>query len=349
MTTVSLLERQKELAPSIYAEEAYGHALTAGSNRTWSVIADSRSLWQMPVVLSPIQQGGFEASSPYGYSGIFADRSLSEVQVAEYWEQTLRILRRSEVVSLFLRFPSFTYPGVGIDSFKRLKQLELELVSKTIEVATPTPEKVWSGLSGRARTATRKALKLGMTAEVSRASELTLGANSVFRDLYERTMNRIGAADHHIYGDAYYSTLLAGMSDKIYVVNVTTHEGKPAASAIILLDSSVVHYHLSGSDPEEARNGANNLLLWTVLEWTSRRAFQSVHLGGGLTDGDSLFNFKDSFGGSSREFWVGRAVIDEERYSELARIRADSLGTTVTHLKASGFFPIFKAKVEDGF
>ncbi|MCP9001243.1 GNAT family N-acetyltransferase [Pseudarthrobacter sp. RMG13] len=345
MTTVSLLERQKELAPSIYAEEAYGRALTAGSNRTWSVIADSRNLWQMPVVLSPILQGGHEASSPYGYSGIFADRSLSVVQVAEYWEQTLQLLRGSGVVSLFLRFPSFAYPGLGIDAFKGLKQLELELVSKTIEVATPTPDKVWSGLSGRARTATRKALKLGMTAEVSRASELTLGANSVFRDLYETTMNRIGASDHHIYGDAYYSTLLARMSEKIYVVNVTTHEGKPAASAIMLLDSSVVHYHLSGSDPEEARNGANNLLLWTILEWTSRREFQSVHLGGGLTDGDSLFDFKNSFGGSSREFWIGRAVIDEERYSTLARIHAESLGTTLTHLKASGFFPIFRAKV----
>jgi hypothetical protein len=343
LTTVSRLERQHKLAPSIYAEEAYGLALTAGRDRSWSVFADSRSLWQIPVVARPILEGGFEAFSPYGYSGIYADRSLSAEQVTEHWDHTLQLLRKTGVVSLFLRFPPFEYSGLGIESFAGLNHLELELVSKTIEVATSEPDKVWSGMSGRARTAVRKALKVGMTAEVSHASQVNLGSGSAFRSLYESTMSRIGASSHHVYGDAYYSTLLSRLSDRVFVVNVTTLEGKPAASAMILLDSAVVHYHLSGSDPQAAKSGANNLLLWTILEWSARQNFHSVHLGGGLSADDSLFRFKESFGGASRDFWVGRAVTDQDRYAELASMRAESLGVTVTQLESSGFFPTFRA------
>ncbi|MDR6555735.1 hypothetical protein J2809_000066 [Arthrobacter pascens] len=344
MTTVSRLERQHKLAPSIYAEEAYGLALTAGSDRSWSVFADSRDMWQLSVVMSPISQGGLEASSPYGYAGIYADRSLSSEQVAEHWEHTLHSLREAEVVSLFLRFPPFEYPGLGIETLLGLDSLELESMSKTIEVLTPEPDKVWSRMSGRARTAVRKALKAGMTVEVCNASQANLGSESAFRSLYQSTMSRIGASSHHVYGDSYYSTLLSRLSDRVFVVNVTTAEGSPAASAMILLDDAVVHYHLSGSDPQAARSGANNLLVWTILEWSARQGFQSVHLGGGLTADDSLFRFKESFGGVSRDFWVGRAVIDHERYTELATRRAESLGVTVAQLESTGYFPVFRAE-----
>lgn len=343
MTRVLRLERQSGFVPSIYAERGYGLALTASSECRWSVFADDRSLWQLPVVQSPVAHGGCEAYSPYGYPGMFADRSLSAEQVAEHWGDTLRALTDDGVVSLFIRFPPFEYPGLGVEAFVGLDRLELETVSRTIEVETSAPNEVWSGMSGRARTAVRKANKAGMTAEISRASELNLGANSAFRSLYESTMNRVGASTQHVYADSYYSTLLSSLSERVFVVDVTTSDGIPAASAMILLDGSVVHYHLSGSDPRAAKEGANNLLLWMILEWSALHGYRSVHLGGGVAAGDSLYKFKESFGGESRDFWVGRVVIDRDRYDELSNIRALALGTTVTQLKSSGFFPTFRA------
>lgn len=344
MTTVFRLERQPEPAPSIYAEEMYGLALTVSGDQTWCVFADSKDRWRVPIVLSPILQGGFEASSPYGYSGIYGHPSLSSEQVAEHWDHTLQLMRDIGVVSLFLRFPPFKYPGLGIASFLGLNDLELELMSKTIEVPISEPNEMWSRMSGRARTAVRKANKTGMTAEVRSASQDSLGAGSAFRMLYESTMNRIGASSHHVYEESYYSTLLSRLSDRVFVVDVTTLEGKPAASAMILLDGDVVHYHLSGSDPHAARSGANNLLLWTILEWSARQGFESVHLGGGVSAGDSLFRFKESFGGESRDFWVGRAIIDHERYAELVNMRAGLLGVTVAQLESTGYFPTFRAE-----
>lgn len=343
MITLSRLERQGKPAPTIYAEQAYGTALTLGSDRSWRVITDSSNLWRVPIVLSNIPDGGLEASSPYGYSGIYADSSLSADQVADYWHHSLQLLRNSGVVSLFLRFPPFEYPGLGTEYFRDLSNLALHPVAKTIEVATPDPDSVWSNMSGRARTAVRKAFKCGMTGKVCRASEINIGSGSAFRLLYESTMGRVGAAGEHLYDDLYYSTLLSLLGDRVFVVSVITSEGQPAASAIIMLDDTVVHYHLSGSDPQAARNGANNLLVWTILDWSAKQGFRLVHLGGGLSVDDSLFRFKSSFGGVSKDFWVGRAIIDQVRYSQLETMRAQSLGVTVSQLESRGFFPTFRA------
>lgn len=342
-TNVSRREYDDEFVPSIYADRAYGLALTAGSSKKWSVFADDENLWHLAVVENPLPDGGYEACSPYGYPGIYAHSSLSPQQVSEYWELTVRAMNDAGIVSLFVRFPPFAYSGLGVEVFAGQNLMDLGPVSKTIEVETLSPDSVWAGMCGRARTAIRKAAKTGMTSVVTRASETTLGPNSAFRKLYDSTMNRIGATDQHVYGDAYYETLLSQLGDRIFVVNVSDCDGQPAASAMILIDGSVVHYHLSGSDPRAARDGANNLLLWTILEWSALQGFLSVHLGGGLSPGDSLFRFKESFGGESREFWVGRAVINRNRYDELTVAHAASLGTTVERLASAGFFPAFRA------
>lgn len=334
-----------QFVPTIYAEEAYGKALTVGSSRTWSICSDSLGLWQLPLVLAPIAEGGFEAYSPYGYPGIYADPALSATQVNEKWIQTIRLLRDAEIVSLFLRFPPYAYPGSGVDSFAGLNLLDIESKSKTIEVETLDSEKVWSNMTGRARTAVRKARKLGMKAEACPASLASLGPDSAFRMLYGSTMNRLGASNNHYYGPSYYSELLTKLGDRIFMFNVFAADGKPAASAMILLDDRVVHYHLSGSDPEAARNGANNLLLWTILEWSALQGFPSVHLGGGVLPEDSLFRFKKSFGGTPRDFWTGRAVVDQDRYDDLSGLRAKALGVSVSELESNGFFPAFRVEV----
>lgn len=345
MSSVSLLRHQRVTAPSVYGEEAYGLALAQDSNQEWCLLADAHDMWTVPVLLRAIEGGGYEAASPYGYPGIYANDSLHPNQITSFWSNTLRALREANVVSLFLRFPPFASSGLGIEDLTGLEGLELTKVSQTVEVSASDRDESWNGMSGRARTAVRKAIKVGMKASVHRADESSLGPCSAFRRLYAATMNRIEAASHHIYGDSYYSTLFSKLADRTMVVDVKTAEGDPAASAIIFIDSNVVHYHLSGSDPGAARNGANNLLLWTIIEWSAGHGFDAVHLGGGLVPGDSLFKFKESFGGTPRDFWVGRAVVEPNRYNELSRRRAVALNVSLSELESTGFFPTFRAEL----
>lgn len=346
MRKVFLSADQNSPSKTFYAEEAYGLALGQSAGATWSVAADKEGLWSLPVMLAPIEGYGWEASSPYGYPGIFADRSLGNQEIAEFWAATLDALRENGVVSLFLRFPPYSYPGLEVAAFSGLPGLELKIISQTIEVPTDIDaDGIWTAMAGRARTAVRKAEKLGMTAQVVEADESSLGSHSSFRQLYGETMRRIGAATHHVYESSYYSTLVSRLKERIYVVEVRNSAGRPAACAMILTDDRVVHYHLSGSNPPDARSGANNLLLWTILRWASDRGYKSVHLGGGLTANDPLFKFKESFGGHSRDFTVGRVVVNAELYNILSEKRAQSLGISLTELRTRSFFPVFRAEL----
>lgn len=112
-----------------------------------------------------------------------------------------------------------------------------------------------------------------------------------------------------------------------------------------MVDGDIAHYHLSGSDPDYARQGANNLLITTILEWASSSKIREVHLGGGTKQGDSLFKFKRSFGGYIEPFVVGRAIVDEPRFIHRLSNQAQLLGCTPSELTATGYFPPYKAEL----
>jgi len=329
--------------PSVYFSRGYGEAGLDGAKR-WMCVVDPDGRWILPVILSPIRDSEkLEAISPYGYAGIYVDPSLSDAEVDERWSATEQLLRDSGVVSLFLRFAPFDEGSAARSA--RLGGLAVRAVSETILVATRSEDDVWAALRGRARTAIRKAASAGLTASFRTATADDVAAGSPFRRLYEWTMSRVDAAPDYLFPQDYYDGLLSGLGDALKVCTVSGPGGEVVAACLIMADEETFHYHLSGSDPEGAQAGANNLLIWEVLRAAVAEGKTRVHLGGGVTPGDSLHRFKESFGGEALSFRVGSAVIDEEEYRGLVDRRAAELGATPDELLASAYFPAFRATV----
>lgn len=326
---------------SVYFSKEYGEATVVGRAGGWINLSALDGRCQIPLILTPLESGGFEASSPYGYSGIYASPDVSEGSLAATWANALEVLRLHGVVSVFLRYPPF---GDGTeDRFRELSEMALENVSGTISVLTPDSASVWSAMQGRARTAVRKAERLGMSSSVETASPAALEVGGAFRTLYEGTMRRVDAASHHFYSDSYYEMLSDFLGDRLQLVTVRNAEGIVVAAALVLVDDNIVHYHLSGSNPVEARNGANNLLIWALLRWSADNGYASAHLGGGTSAEDSLYKFKASFGGASLQFTVGKVIVNPERYWALVAAKAAALGCSTDDLIATKFFPAFRA------
>ncbi len=331
------------ICPGVYFTKGYGAATVVGAAPEWVNLAALDGQWQMPVILKPLETGGYEASSPYGYAGMHAGAQISSHSLSVLWGEAIEALRSRGVVSLFLRYAPFELGSV--ERSRGLDGLSLSHVSDTISVPTIDSASVWSGMQGRARTAVRKAERLGMMGAVEPAADENIVGGSPFRSLYEDTMHRVEAASHHFYPDAYYLMLREALRDRLQLVSVRNAEGGIVAAALLLVDDDVVHYHLSGSEPSEARNGANNLLIWTILQWSANHGYARAHLGGGTSAEDSLYKFKASFGGSILPFTVGKAIIDSARYGELVDSRAATLGANSELLTASGYFPAYRATV----
>lgn len=330
-------------SPSVYFTAGYGQATVAGSATEWVNLQAVEGNWQMPLTINALESGDFEASSPYGYSGIFSSSGISAATLSDLWDEAKEELRNRGVVSLFLRFAPFDLESV--ERSRGLVGLTLAHVSNTIIVPTADSDSIWSNMQGRARTAVRKAERLGMLGSVQPATDEDLLEASPFRTLYENTMRRVQAAAHHYYPDAHYTLLRAALGDALQVATVRNSDGDVAAAALIMVDKNVVHYHLSGSNPVDARNGANNLLLWTILQWSANRGSLLVHLGGGVSNEDSLYKFKASFGGTALPFTVGKAIINPGRYDALVKERAHVLGISQRTLELSNYFPSYRAKV----
>lgn len=327
--------------PDIYFEREYGLIDARASAGEWYMLGARDGSWMLPVVEHQ-SNGRRLGASPYGYTGLYLSPRLEETEIRQRWAEAVSELRDRGMVSLFLRF----HP-LDVESARRaarLPGLEVARTSSTYAVTITDSDVMWTRLEGRARTEVRKAEKSGMSAQIVPLEPPAVAADSEFRRLYEGTMHRVGAADRYFFDDQYFADLSALGDRRMHLAEVQ-HEGRVVASAIIMRHGRRAHYHLSGSDREGARLGANSLMLWSVIEWCSAERLKVFHLGGGVTEDDGLARFKRSFADQHLDFFTGRVVVDPVEYAALTHRRAVELGTTSEALEATGYFPAFLATV----
>ncbi|GAB2518718.1 GNAT family N-acetyltransferase [Paramicrobacterium agarici] len=345
MTGIEVRDSDPRWLPSLYFGRDYGNAyLQEGEGDRWISLSSSTGDWQMPLFLRRLENDVFDACSPYGYSGLYVAKSVDPIQSLAHWTEARRLLRGLGVVSLFLRMSPFL--DQGLSKIQTMPGLDVRAVSETVLVPVADIKATWAGMKGRARTAIRKAERSGFTGAVHPTVEASLSAGASFRRLYEQTMHRVEAGEQYIYSDAYYEALRSGLDGTVQEVVVKDQYEVAVASALLLVDNECGHYHLSGSNPQAARDGANNLLIWTILQWCHDHGKTAVHLGGGLKSGDNLFRFKASFGGQTLPFFTGRSIVQPVKYADLVSHQARRLDVSELELANQDFFPAYRAVVQ---
>lgn len=330
--------------PDVYFTSGYGVAAAIAEAGEWRVAYGQHTI-MCPYVQRRLDDGGCDAVSPYGYSGVYLSPGCSPAELAHFWSSAVDHWRECGLVTMFLRFSPLDVASV--DAMLSLGVVEMTRRSDTISVPVNLGAKqVWARMAGRSRTAIRKARTAGLDGVIRPASAADLTAGSAFRRIYEQTMARVGSAPEYLFPDVYYRLLAEGLRKHLLITEVRDPAGTIVATALVLRHRDRVHYHLAGSDQAAARNGANNLLLWTILEWAAESGCGVVHLGGGVRADDGLFQFKQSFGGTRTPFWTGSVVLDHARYQALLVERARELGRCVDDLHRSGYFPAYRLGME---
>ncbi|MGW4462104.1 GNAT family N-acetyltransferase [Micromonospora sp. NPDC004704] len=326
--------------PDVYFTAGYGRAAAGTEPGTWE-LAHRGDRILLPYVVRRLDATTSDAVSPYGYSGIHVETDCASIELAGFWRAALDHWRDTGMVTLFLRFSPLDLASVV--AVQRLGVIELTRRADTITVpVNQGSTAIWAGMEGRSRTAIRKARNAGLGGTIRAAEPDDVVAGSPFRRLYEQTMLRVGSAPGYLFAQEYYRKLVDGLGKALLIAEVREPGGAVVASALVLRHRDRAHYHLAGSDPRTVRDGANNLLLWTILEWAAENGCALVHLGGGVRPDDGLFQFKRSFGGRRTQFWTGAVVLDERRYAGLLTEHARTLGRDVDELRRSGYFPGYR-------
>ena len=243
-------------------------------------------------LVRPLPGGACDITTQYGYGG---------PQGAEPgWREPFRAAcAERRVVSEFVRF----HPLRG-NQERAGDDIRLRRVQDTVTVdVTQDDDALLMQMASAGRTAVRKALKAGVEPRPSRDLER-------FRDMYLETMRRVGAAESYLFPAEFFERL-ERMGDGVLMLDAG------CAAGLFLAGGGAMHYFLSASTDEGRALSATNAVLYAAMRHARGAGLTTLHLGGGLADGDSLQRFKQSMGAGRTPFFVGSAIHDAGAYAEL--------------------------------
>jgi hypothetical protein len=266
-----------------------------------------------PLIVRPIGDGpDLDAISPYGYPGFSI---VDDGTVRDGWLDPATVdFSRTGLVSMFVRHRLDLVPFAGATE------------RNVVQIADPA-RKPKSRPSDRRQV--RRNLEAGYTVELIEGAATSPDQRAAFLDLYEQTMRRTEAAEHYFFGAAYFDALLP--SERTWLALVTDPDGAPAAASIACVSDGYLHYYLSGSADSHLGDSPMKNVVARLVEHATDLELP-LNLGGGITAGDALEEFKRGFANRTLAWRTSEVVCDPDRYAKLAGDR-----------EAGGFFPAYRA------
>ncbi|HET6830626.1 MAG TPA: GNAT family N-acetyltransferase [Solirubrobacterales bacterium] len=149
-----------------------------------------------------------------------------------------------------------------------------------------------------------------------------------FLAVYTETMRAVDAGERYFFDRDYFRALLA--SPLTWLLTVSDLEGACAAAALVVRSDGFLHYYLSGTaDAHRGRAPSKNLIV-AATDFAESMELP-LNLGGGVTPGDGLEEFKRGFANAELPFRTHELVCDPAAYAELSEGHADD-----------GFFPLYR-------
>jgi hypothetical protein len=266
-----------------------------------------------------------DAISPYGYPGL-ADgsrggvpRSLPAVAPGDTpptpaldpdvidWSAT-------GLVSVFIRHALGPSPLAGASE------------RNVVQIADPAlPPK--SRPSDRRQV--RRNLEAGYVVELVPGRDTTGDQRAGFIDAYEQTMRRTDAAPHYFFGADYFDRIFT--TDRTWLALAIAPGGDLAAASLAAVSDGYLHYYLSGSTDPHLRDSPMKNVVARLVEHSAELALP-LNLGGGISPGDALEEFKRGFANRRQAWLTSELICDERRYATLSAGR-----------EAGGYFPAYRA------
>jgi hypothetical protein len=187
-----------------------------------------------------------------------------------------------------------------------------------------------SGIRKRLREQIRRNERRGWAARVTPGPDADASARSAFERAYAETMARTGATERYLFGSEYFESVLR--SERSWLV-LSARDGEELAGAIAVASDGYLHYYLGGTADEALRDSPMKNLFAAMIGLGTELGLP-LSLGGGLTPGDSLDDFKRGFANGEAPFHTHELICDAAAYEELVAGSGRA---------PEGFFPAYRS------
>jgi hypothetical protein len=250
-----------------------------------------------------------DAISPYGYPGL-----VPAAPAGAALDPAAIDFSATGLVSVFLRHRLGPPPLAGASERNIVQIADPELPPKS----RPSD-----------RRQVRKNLEAGYEVHLVPGAETSADQRAAFLDLYEQTMRRTAAAGHYFFAAAYFDRILE--AERTWLALALAPGGGPVAASIAAVSDGHLHYYLSGSADSHLRDSPMKNVVARLVEHSAELRLP-LNLGGGISRGDALEEFKRGFANREQPWHSSEIVCDRVAYDRLAAGRA----------VAAGFFPAYR-------
>lgn len=250
----------------------------------------------------------YDIETVYGYGGPISNSDNEEFLV-NFEKNFMIFCSQNRIIAEFIRF----HPLIKNQNiFKK----NIDVVHNRLTVYLDLEkgiDQIWNkDIKSKNRNMIRKAQNNELSVSIS-------SDYKTFKNIYEKTMNKVNANSFYYFNDEYFD--LIKDSNNFILLNVNKNE-KTIASGIFMIYGDYFHYHLSGSLEEYLKFASNNLLLWEAVKLAHKNNTKIFHFGGGLSNSreDNLFKFKSSFSNDATDFYIGKRIHNQKIYEHLIKI-----------------------------
>jgi Acetyltransferase (GNAT) domain len=247
-----------------------------------------------------------DAISPYGYPGLVPTPHTVDPESIDF--------SATGLVTVFLRHTLGKPPLRGASERNVVQIADPALPSKT---------------RGSDRNQINKNLRNGYELSLVPGPETSAAQRTGFLSAYEQTMRRTGAAERYFFPAPYFDRILK--SPRTWLALAEAPDGTIAAASIAASSDGYLHYYLSGSADSHLRDSPMKNVVASLVELAAELR-EPLNLGGGISRGDRLEEFKRGFANRELRWCTSELVADPAAY---ARLSADR--------DSGSFFPAYRA------
>jgi hypothetical protein len=270
-----------------------------------------------PLIVREIDDGPErDAISPYGYPGLtaVAANGGGGTDSSVPLDPTEIDFAATGLVTVFLRH-TLDDPPLGASSERNVVQIA--------DPALPAKSR------GSDRNQINKNLRNGYQLSLVPGPEASAAQRTGFLAAYEQTMHRTGAAERYFFGASYFDRVLE--FPRTWLALAEAPDGTIAAASIAASSDGYLHYYLSGSADSHLRDSPMKNVVASLVELAVELG-EPLNLGGGISRGDRLEEFKRGFANRELAWHTSELIADAADYARLSGDRV-----------AGDYFPAYRA------
>jgi hypothetical protein len=139
-----------------------------------------------------------------------------------------------------------------------------------------------------------------------------------FYTIYYDSMTRVNSNKYLFFSKNYFQDLINNVPNVSFYVY---YDDKLIAAAITFIHGNYMQGHLGGTLTEYLYMSPNTLLYTEMAIIGKNAGCKYFHIGGGTNDdlSNKLLKFKLNFSSTTKDFFIGKRVYNEEIYSQICR------------------------------